>query len=74
LRIDLTDPAQRAQAVQQGYIWQSPQGAIVAALKDIAAGRIPPPDYIPTEFADLAAQYGVQAASAGGISDGSGPA
>jgi hypothetical protein len=62
VRVDMRDPAERARAVEQGYIWSAPLGAIEAALEDVAAGRIPPPAFIPEEFADLAAEHGVTAA------------
>lgn len=74
MKVDLTDPAERAKAVAGGYIWSAPHGAIVAALKDIAAGRIPPPDYIPSEFSSLALYLGVKPAATGGIAEGPGPA
>lgn len=63
-RIDLTDPAERAKAVLYGYIWQAPQGAIEAALQDIADGTIPPPDHIPQEWVALAQSYGVEVPAA----------
>lgn len=74
MRVDLTDPAERAKAVAGGYIWKAPRGAIIAALKDIAAGRIPSPAFIPNEFVGLAAENGVSEQATGGISDGAGPA
>lgn len=72
--IDLADPAERARAVADGLIWSAPEGAIVAALKDIAAGRIPPPAVIPSQWMGLARQYGVEPAKAGGLMEGQGPA
>lgn len=72
--IDMTDPEERRKAVEAGYIWSAPQGAIEAALEDIAAGRIAAPQYIPAEFKGLAAEYGVTAGSAPGFAEGSGPA
>lgn len=72
--IDLTDINERRKAVADGYIWSAPQGAIIAALKDIAAGRIDPPAVIPDQFANLARQYGVEPAAVGGLQEGQGPA
>lgn len=72
--LDLSDFATRATAVQRGYIWSAPTGAIVQALKDIAAGRIPTPGFIPAEFEQLAREHGVEAAQTGGLDSGSGPA
>lgn len=72
--IDLSDPQARADAVRDGYIWSAPRGAVIAALKDIASGRIPPPSHVPQEYAELAAEYGVTVAMAGGLAEGSGPA
>lgn len=72
--IDMSDPAERKTAVERGYIWSAPTGAIIAALRDIKAGAIPPPSFIPSEFEQLAREYGVEAAQMGGLAQGSGPA
>jgi hypothetical protein len=45
--IDLTDPEKRREAVEVGYIWSAPEAAIRHALRDIADGLIPEPDYVP---------------------------
>lgn len=57
--IDLTDPEQRRKAVASGLIWSAPQGAVVAALRDMKAGTIPTPDYIPSEWRAIAESLGV---------------
>lgn len=41
---DLTIPAIRAAAIADGTIWSGPHGAVVAAVDDIVAGRVPFPD------------------------------
>lgn len=72
--LDMSDPAVRKAAVEGGYIWSAPTGAIVAALEDIKAGRVAAPSFIPREFEQLAREHGVEVALTGGLSQGSGPA
>lgn len=72
--IDMSDLEERRIAVQRGYIWSAPRGAIIAALRDIKAGTIPAPSFIPREFEQLAREHGVEAAQVGGLAQGSGPA
>lgn len=62
--IDLMDPNERRKAVANGLIWNAPQDAVVHALRDIKAGLIPPPTFIPSEFRALAESMGVTAAEA----------
>lgn len=61
-RINMRELANRAEAVRLGYIWSAPIAAVEAAMEDIKAGRIDPPDYIPDEYASIAASYGIKAA------------
>lgn len=72
--LDLSNFETRVAAVEGGYIWSAPRGAIVKALEDIAAGRIAAPSYIPREFEGLAREHGVEPAAVGGLAEGSGPA
>lgn len=72
--LDLSNFETRVAAVEGGYIWSAPRGAIVAALEDIAAGRIAAPSFIPREWEGLAREHGVEPASTGGLAQGSGPA
>jgi hypothetical protein len=74
MKVDLTDPEERRKAVAGGYIWQAPQGAIVAALRDIQAGLYPAPAYIPSEYSGLAASLGIKPDAQGGLVNGPGPA
>lgn len=69
--IDMGDPKERAKAMASGLIWSAPQGAIIKALEEVAAGTIPPPTYIPPDFTALAREYGVEQAD---VPIGSGPA
>lgn len=71
-KIDLTDPAERQKAVQMGYIWSAPEGAIRAAFKDMKAGLYPVPSFIPNEWVGVAQEMGVKT-TASGFSEGQGP-
>lgn len=70
--IDLTDIEERRKAVASGLIWSAPDGAIEQALQDVAAGLIPPPGHVPSEWAARAEELGIPAP--GGMMPGSGPA
>jgi hypothetical protein len=72
--IDLSDLGERAKAVQQGYIWSAPDGAIQHALRDIAAGRIAAPASIPAEWQGYAESVGIDVNALGGLAPESGPA
>lgn len=67
-KIDLMDPEERRRAVEMGYIWSAPRAAVMHALRDIAEGLIPTPDYIPNEWIGEAAELGVTPAEP--MSDG----
>lgn len=57
--IDLMDGEERRKAVESGLIWSAPREAVEHALRDIKAGLIPPPKFIPTEYRPLAESLGV---------------
>lgn len=63
--IDLMDPEQRRKAVETGLIWSAPAEAVEHAFRDIVAGLIPPPTYIPLDWRPLAEKMGVEASEPG---------
>lgn len=73
-KIDLTNLEERRKAVALGYIWMAPDGAVRHALRDIAAGTIALPQYIPQEWRGEAEALGVKMTSGPGLAEGQGPA
>lgn len=59
--IDLMDPEERRKAVETGLIWSAPRAAVEHALRDIKAGLIPAPTYIPSEWQPFAESMGIAA-------------
>lgn len=72
MKIDLTDIEERRKAVEMGYIWSAPDEAIRHALRDMAAGLIATPSYIPNEWVGVANGLGVTA-NRSGFAEGQGP-
>jgi hypothetical protein len=52
--IDLRDPAIRAAAIETGLVWSGPHAAQVAAVLDIAGGRVERPTYPMPDWAEAA--------------------
>lgn len=71
---DLNNPEQRARAIAAGIIWSAPLGAQRAACEDIAAGRVPMPDYLPPKAKVMLAELGVEVPDGAPFTaEGSGP-
>lgn len=52
--IVLRDPALRAAAIETGLIWSGPHAAQVAAVRDIASGRVDRPTHAMPDWAQAA--------------------